>query len=318
METIKNYLENMFASFPKTGEIEKIKNDLLATMEDKYNELKASGKTENEAIGVVISEFGNIDELVKELGINPTVPAVSEDLPIITREEAETFIHDQKYFSKFIAAGVWLCIIGAASFLLVGSMATTELIEALAFVPLLILVAIAVGLFIYAGIHLDKYKYMEKEFALDYGVEDYVKMQKENFRSTFTVGIAIGVMLCIISPIFLFVISAIEDSDLFGGIALFVLLFLVSFAVYGFIRVGMPMDAYHKLLQEEDYAREKKQSNKLISVVAAIVWPVITAAYLLWSFLTGDWHITWLIWPIAGILFGAFSAVCTIVSGEKQ
>jgi len=32
-------------------------------MEDKYNELKNSGKTENEAIGIVISEFGCVENI---------------------------------------------------------------------------------------------------------------------------------------------------------------------------------------------------------------------------------------------------------------
>ena len=63
MDTIKNYLDNMFSAFPKTAEISKIKENLFSNMEDKYNELKQSGKSENEAIGIVISEFGNIDEL---------------------------------------------------------------------------------------------------------------------------------------------------------------------------------------------------------------------------------------------------------------
>ena len=38
-------------------------------MEDKYNELINDGKNENEAVGTVISEFGNLEELSKELGL---------------------------------------------------------------------------------------------------------------------------------------------------------------------------------------------------------------------------------------------------------
>ena len=61
METIKNYLESMFLNLPNTPEVYKAKNELLQMMEDKYTELKGSGKSENEAIGIVISEFGNLD-----------------------------------------------------------------------------------------------------------------------------------------------------------------------------------------------------------------------------------------------------------------
>ena len=46
-----------------------LKEEILSNMEEKYRELKKQGHSENEAIGTVISEFGNIDELVRELGI---------------------------------------------------------------------------------------------------------------------------------------------------------------------------------------------------------------------------------------------------------
>ena len=70
METIRNYLETMFARLPVTLEVQKAKNELWQIMEDKYSELLQEGKTENEAVGIVISEFGNLDELAKELGIS--------------------------------------------------------------------------------------------------------------------------------------------------------------------------------------------------------------------------------------------------------
>ena len=56
METIKNYLEAMFANMPRTADVEKAKAELLQMMEDKYNELISEGRTENEAVGTVISE----------------------------------------------------------------------------------------------------------------------------------------------------------------------------------------------------------------------------------------------------------------------
>ncbi len=72
MDTIMSYLETMFARLPKTPEVERIKQELEMNMEEKYHELIADGKTENEAVGTVISEFGNIDELTDELGYQDT------------------------------------------------------------------------------------------------------------------------------------------------------------------------------------------------------------------------------------------------------
>lgn len=65
-----NYLENMFASMPKSKQMQQLKDDLLVHMEDKYQELKRAGKSENEAIGVVIAEFGNMEEIMDEFGID--------------------------------------------------------------------------------------------------------------------------------------------------------------------------------------------------------------------------------------------------------
>ena len=59
METIKNYLETMFMNLPNTPEVRRAKDELGQMMEDKFVELTEAGKTENEAVGTVISGFGN-------------------------------------------------------------------------------------------------------------------------------------------------------------------------------------------------------------------------------------------------------------------
>ena len=51
MDTIKSYLETMFANLPATTEVLKAKDELWGMMEDKYNELISEGKSENEAVG---------------------------------------------------------------------------------------------------------------------------------------------------------------------------------------------------------------------------------------------------------------------------
>lgn len=69
METIRNYLNAMFAGLPDTPEVRRAYEELAAMMEDKYTELMEEGLTENEAVGTVISEFGNLEELAQTLGI---------------------------------------------------------------------------------------------------------------------------------------------------------------------------------------------------------------------------------------------------------
>ena len=89
METIKNYLETMFANLPNTVEVKNAKDELFSMMEDKYSELIAEGKPENEAVGIVISEFGNLDELAESLGIDQVInqESASVDRRILTTSE---------------------------------------------------------------------------------------------------------------------------------------------------------------------------------------------------------------------------------------
>ena len=34
----------------------------------------------------------------------------------------------------------------------------------------------------------------------------------------------------------------------------------------------------------------------------SIFWPTVTCLYLIWSFLSFKWYITWIIWPVAAII----------------
>lgn len=75
MDIITNYIESMFAGVPVNEQTMRLREDITANMCDKYDELVKEGKSVNEAIGTVISEFGNIDEVLIEMGISRSEPA---------------------------------------------------------------------------------------------------------------------------------------------------------------------------------------------------------------------------------------------------
>lgn len=112
METIRNYLETMFLKLPNTPEVYKAKNELWQMMEDKYTELKEEGKSENEAVGIVISEFGNLDELANDLGISQFVE--SQPMPqgkTLSLDQAKSYLADAGKSAYRTALGVMLCVL---------------------------------------------------------------------------------------------------------------------------------------------------------------------------------------------------------------
>ena len=157
METIKSYLESMFASLPNSPEVLKAKYELGQMMEDKYLELIEEGKAENEAVGIVISEFGNLDEVAEALGIEGILQAREPDnVPLLSQEEARAFIADASRSGFLIGLGVLLCICCPTG-AIIGGMYATEMSAAIGVATLFLFIAAGVGLFIYSSIRMSRY-----------------------------------------------------------------------------------------------------------------------------------------------------------------
>jgi hypothetical protein len=257
----------MFAGLPKTARIQELKNNILSNMEEKYNELKSQGKSENEAIGIVISEFGNIDELVNELGIKKDDPANSQ--PVVTKDEVEAYMTVKKTMGLQVGIGVFLCITAPAILILISNLLkdgfiTSRLSGETSDIPgviaLFLMVAAAVGIFIFSGMNFERFKYMEEGVQLPGSVEDELKKRYERFIPTFYLKLILGVCLIILSPISLFVANMMSDRATEYGVV--VLLFIVAVSVNFFITAGMVKESYERLLKTGEYTVRKTENHK--------------------------------------------------------
>ncbi len=347
MDTIKTYLENMFMQLPRTPEVLKAKEELLSMMEDKYNELKAEGKTENEAVGIVISEFGNLEELAAELGINAYVTGnrgqnrqafggnddrydqdresgreYNSEGFYVTMDAATEFMEEQRKFGIRIGLGVLMCICSPILLIIFGGIGDDDINNLLSWIssgPLLtvglgflfLLIAAAVGIFIFSGLRMNKYECLKTEkFYLDFQTESYVREQQEEFKASFTVCLVLGVVLCILSVVPVCVVALVlPDASMSILVCVAALLLLVGVGVWLIIYAGVRNTGYKVLLQEDEYDYKKKEKSRLIEAVSSVYWPVITCIYLGYSFITGRWGSSWMIWVVAGVLYGAVEGI---------
>ena len=67
------------------------------------------------------------------------------------------------------------------------------------------------------------------------------------------------------------------------------------------------------LLQKGEYTKEEKLFKKKTDTFSGVYWCLTTAIYLAWSFWTMSWDITWIVWPVAGVLFAALLGVAKMV-----
>ncbi len=69
MQIIDNYLDTVFTGYPQTPRTEEVKRELRAMMDDVYSGAIAAGRTQSEAVGQAIAEFGSMDEITALLGV---------------------------------------------------------------------------------------------------------------------------------------------------------------------------------------------------------------------------------------------------------
>jgi hypothetical protein len=84
----------------------------------------------------------------------------------------------------------------------------------------------------------------------------------------------------------------------------------VAVGVNLLVRAGIVWDSYSRLLRDGDYSR--RLHGSLADKIGSFYWPLVAAVYLLWSFSTGNWGITWAVWPVAALTFAAIAAICRL------
>ena len=126
------------------------------------------------------------------------------------------------------------------------------------------------------------------------GKKDIVEAKKEEKKNNLARNIAISVSLYIIS-----IIMIILFESMFNKPELGVCVFFLFVAVATGLIVYSSIKYSDKEKKEEKV--EKKEKNKVVNQVCSIVDIIGVIVYLLVSFATGAWHITWIIFLIMAL-----------------
>ena len=242
----------------------------------------------------------------------------------VTSDEASGYLSLSKKASRIVSLGVFLCIIAIIPLLLIGTMMDAEVIQisepvgtAISLGILLTLVAVAVALFVFVGIKFSAYSYLEENFELEPQCRTNITNASTKITKNFTVGVITGISIIILSLIPFLTVAILNISSLATMIALCAMLVCVGIAVTDFICVGLPKGAVDKLLCLGDYSKEKRKVKKSLESFSEVYWPAVVAIYLAYSFMTSNWGRSWIIWPIAAILFAVIEVALTALKKER-
>lgn len=246
----------------------------------------------------------------------------------ISGPEARDFIATTETASRRLAPAVAACVLSPAPLLLLLVLAGVHLVPftegaavGAGVAVLLVMVAAAVAVMIRCGFALQPYEYISKEtFLLSPELSALVRQRREDYHPRFVRAVTTGVTLCILGVVPLILAATMDTAETWVTelrviLSVDLLLVLVSIAVYLFVRAGMVHGCYTQLLQEEDFTPQNKRAEQTVS---GPYWCLITAVYLAASFLTGRWDKTWIIWPCAGVLYGAIAAMFSARNRDDQ
>ena len=254
-----------------------------------------------QAEGAVVSQDDTADIAVRTIGM----------------EEANTFLKIKEENSRRVAVAVMLCILSPVALILLGGAQSFGLLKwtenmagGIGLVVMMLMIIPAVGMFIQSGLKISKFNYLEKEpVETLYGVSGMARERKERFQPVHTRHMLIGIMLCVASCVPLFVSIIFKAESFISVVGIAAILVLAAIGVMLIVRVSIIQGSYQMLLEEEEYSRESKENNKHTGYISVAYWCLVTAGFLAWSFIGNAWRDSWIIWPVAGVAYGAVAAI---------
>ncbi|MCW2287338.1 hypothetical protein EDF60_1992 [Leucobacter luti] len=340
MNIIISYLDTMFSAYPETPRLLEAKAELQGMMEDAYTSLLAEGRSENEAVGQVIRDFGNLAEVAPELGIttelNPiAAPALAAPTPAasapaaapepprhpsVTMSEAREYADARQRIRYRVALAVALFVVSPVALVVLPTAAragvagvTDGVASLIGIVTLFAFVAAGVLTLVSTTHELAAFaRITEGRFTPDPVVSAWATELRQQHERTRTRALQVSVLLWILSPVPLLAFSFLdglpnENLWIVSGVA-----GMLAFVATGLFVLLPNAWAYSvaERLTGAEAAQEAANAEEhgIVGVIASFYWPLLTAIYLGWSFIGNAWDQSWIIWPVGAVLFGAIAA----------
>ena len=157
---IEEYVNELFENAPNNKKSMEFKEELLANLLEKYNDLVQSGMEREAAYNKVVGSIGNIDDLFED-------DAIKE-----TKE-----ISDKKKYARNIAIAVMMYILCPVSVILSDVWGN----ETLGIVIMFVLIACATGLIIYTNMSRPKYNKQDDTIVEEF--KEWQSTKSSNYRA---------------------------------------------------------------------------------------------------------------------------------------
>lgn len=294
-------------------------------MIEQVDGLMAEGLTETQAIGQVIAAFGSLDEVAEELGLTEELRAARTQAepvrPPLPLAETQRYTQALQKAAPFEAAATALFITSPATlFVLMGFLPNSNLAILAGLIVLLLFVAAGVALSTSASSRTNPItKELSETYSPSAPVTAWARQLEETHRPRQSRISTLSTGLFVLSPLWILAPALTHrDSLVLPGLAL--LLITVALGVWLRLANGWPQTAAANLTNSEhgalalgrsaeDESDPENSPVTWVRVASTALWPLALLLYLVLGFVFEAWGYSWIIWPLAGVIYWLLSEV---------
>ena len=185
----------------------------------------------------------------------------------LTLAETNEYLALRKTASVRMAAATFLCIFSVIPLLILGALAeipaygiSENTASATGLIVLFLFIAAAVAVFLSCSIKNGPYAFLDKEpFDTEYGVTGMVSERQRQYKSTHTRCNMVGTMLCILSPVPIFIGMAV-GSDFSMILAVCATLLLAGIGAAFLVAAGVRWSGMQKIPNPAIMLRRRKNA----------------------------------------------------------
>lgn len=213
------------------------------------------------------------------------------------KEEYDSFMNK---FGKNISLAIMLILIG--TILLLTIIGFNENNNMFGIVVLLIFVVFSVPIFIVNGLEMENFKSKHPKLSNFYSEEEI-----DNYNKKFAIMIASSISIILIGVVVFMMLIALKIFSEDSIFPVSILMCFITVAVPILVNAGIQKDKFDiKKYNKENSLYSKDEFDK-VGKYCGVIMIIATIIYLLISFIFNLWAISWIVFPVGGMLCGIVS-----------
>lgn len=250
--------------------------------------------------GAAYPEIEKLSELSKYFGCSVDDIINGQFNAQTITDDKTTYDRMMNKFSKQISLAVALILLGTAIFLAIASFGMPYTNYGL--VILLIFVAISVPIFVWRGIELSNYKLKHPKLE-----HFYTQTEIDGYDGKFSalMAVAIGIIMAGLVVFLALTVTHICPEESPFATAVFMLFITIATPI--FVYAGIQKSKYDITAYNKENTLQSQIQSSKVGKISGVIMLIATIIFMLWGFLGDGWSLSWLAFPVGGIL-------CAIVS----